>query len=247
MDLAATAQGNFHRHLRDNRYPGRGLVLGRAADGDAWIQLYWIMGRSENSRNRRFVVAGTTLRTEPIDVTTVADPELIIYEAMRELPDVYVVTNGDHTRTIVDSIGGGGDFEEALASREREDDPPHYTSRIGGVIDLRGRPHGVAPRIALSILRANEAALGLTDRTTFRPALPPPGYGLCLTTYQSDGAPLPSFRGDPLWLPLDGNVESVLATYWAALDAENRIALALKRIPVEGGPGQILVRNSRDE
>ena len=239
MQIRALAEANFRDRLERNRYPGRGLVLGRSADGAEWLLLYWIMGRSANSRNRVFVADGATLRTAPADPSKVSDPSLIIYDAMLELPGVYLVSNGDQTRTLADAIARGSTFEEALATRAREPDAPNYTPRISGMIDLRGGP----PQIALSLLRANPADPALTDRHTFRPAPPPPGSGLCLTTYEGDGDPLPAFHGDPLWLPLDGDPEAVLDQYWEALDAENRIALALKRIPLVGRPGTILVRN----
>ena len=245
--LAAIAEANLQRHLRDNAYPGRGLILGRSADGAAWLQVYWIMGRSENSRNRRFVVEGSTLRTEAVDPGTLRDPTHVIYEAMLELPEIYVVSNGDQTRTIVETMRAGGGFEEALETREREDDAPNYTPRISGVIDLRGDLYGAPPRMAISILRASDVDPGQSDRTTTRPTLPPAGVGLGITTYAADGDPLPSFRGDPLWLPLEGGAGHVLATYWEALDADNRVALAVKTIPVGGGPGSIVVRNAHGD
>lgn len=238
-DLADRAEAAFARHLAANRYPGRGLVLGRSADGEAWLQLYWIMGRSANSRNRVFVNAGGTLRTEPFDAAAVADPSLILYEAMLELERAYVVSNGDQTRTVYEALAQGASFEAALATREREPDAPNYTSRIAGLIDLRG----TEPAFALSLLKANRADPARTDRATFRPAPPPPGLGLGLTTYQGDGSPLPPFEGEPLWLPLSGPPEAVLERYWSALDAENRVAIALKRIPLGGGPGRIRIRN----
>lgn len=244
--LTETAEANLQRHLRENSYPGRGLILGRSADGAAWLQVYWIMGRSENSRNRRFVVEGSSMRTEAVDPSKLSDPTNVIYEAMLELPDLYVVTNGDHTGTIVETLAAGGGFEEALESREREDDAPNYTPRISGLIDLRGRMHGSPPRFAISILRANDADASQSDRITSRPALPPPGFGLGITTYAGNGDPVPPYRGDALWLPLSGGAGHVLATYWDALDAGNRVALAVKTIPVDGGPGGILVRNGQD-
>jgi IMP cyclohydrolase len=238
-DLRDRADVAFARHLAGNPYPGRGLVLGRSEDGGAWLQLYWIMGRSANSRNRVFVADGGTLRTEPFDAAAVEDPSLILYEAMLEGPGVYVVSNGDQTRTAFDALARGGSFEAALATREREPDAPNYTPRISGLIDLRG----AAPAFALSILKANPADPERTDRTTYRPAPPPPGFGLGLTTYRGDASPLPSFAGEPLWLPLAGPPEAVLERYWDALDRSNRVALALKRIPLAGGPGRLLVRN----
>lgn len=221
------AQQNFERHLRQNAYPGRGLVVGRGDDG-AWLILYWIMGRSPNSRNRHFVAQGSTLRTEAVDPSLLADPSLIIYEAMLDLPGVYLVSNGDQTRTIYDSLQAGGSFDAALQTREREPDAPNYTPRISGMV----RPAAPHP-LTLSILKANLLDPAQTDRFTYRPAAPLPGYGYGLTTYMGDGNPLPSFCGDPLLLPLSGTPPQLLATYWDALDLENRIALALKRIAGE--------------
>jgi len=239
VDLHAEAKRRFAEHLEQNPYPGRGLVVGRSPAGE-WLQVYWIMGRSENSRNRRFVAEpGGALRTEAVDPAKLADPSLVIYEAMLELPGRHVVSNGDQTRTVRDALAAGGDFAAALAGREREPDAPNYTPRISALLDLRG----AAPALSLSILRANDADPALTDRVTFCPAPPPPGLGLGLTTYRGGGDPLPSFRGDPLWLPLAGEAPQVLERYWQALDAGNRVALAVKRIPAAGGPSELLVRN----
>jgi IMP cyclohydrolase len=237
-DLHGAAKRAFSERIEQCAYPGRGLVVGRCSDGD-WVQVYWIMGRSENSRNRRFVAEGATLRTEAVDPAKLADPSLVIYEAMLELPGRYVVSNGDQTRTVVDALAQGGTFDAALATREREPDGPHYTPRISALLEVGSGP----PALALSILRADEADPKRTERVAFRPAPPPAGFGRGLTTYSGDGDPLPSFRGDPLWLPLEGAPAAILERYWQALDAGNRVALAVKRIPAGGGPGTILVRN----
>ncbi len=244
MDPQAAAKTHFARHVEQNPYPGRGLVIGRDAEGD-WLQVYWIMGRSPNSRNRRFVTDGAILRTEAVDPAALEDPSLVIYEAMLERPGLYLASNGDQTRSISQAFAEGDEpwrFEQALAGREREPDAPNYTPRISGLLDLREREPGVA----LSILRASEADPAQTDRSFYRPAPPPPGLGLGLTTYAGDGSPLPPFRGDPLWLPLEGDAEAVLTRYWAALDAENRVALAVKQIPAPGGPSEIRLRNAHD-
>jgi len=238
VDPASLAKASFARHLEQNPYPGRGLVLGRASSGDAWLQVYWIMGRSPNSRNRIFVADGSRLRTEAHAPAALEDPSLVIYEAMAELPGLHVVSNGDQTVTIRDALERGEGFEQALETREREPDAPNYTPRISGLLDLRGSE----PRLALSILKANAADPARTDRFSYRPAPPPAGLGLGLTTYQGDGQPLPSFAGEPLWLPLEGDAERVLERYWQALDAENRVALAVKTIPPDG-PVRILIRN----
>lgn len=221
------AQENLDRHLAQNPYPGRGLIVGRAATDNAWVQVYWIMGRSANSRNRRFVAEGGTLRTEPVDMRRVQDPSLIIYEAMLEGDGIYLVSNGDQTRTIWHALQVGGTFEGALLTREREPDAPHYTPRISAMLDLR------APRaqIIMNILKANQANPDWTDHITWRPALPPPGLGYCLTTYMGDGSPLPPFVGDPLLMPLGDSPADIVKCYWNALNVENRISLAVKWIP----------------
>ena len=236
MDVQNVAIQNFQDHLANNSYPGRGLVIGRTESKD-WVIIYWIMGRSENSRNRRFVADGEILRTEPIDTTKVANPELIIYEAMLTLPGTYLVSNGDQTRTLANAIRTGGRFDEALCTREREPDAPNYTPRISGMLRLLDQK---CP-LTLSILKANAANPDLTDRFTFRPAPPPPGFGYGLTTYMGDGDPLPSFAGDPLLLPCPGDAEKLLDQYWQALDKENRVALAVKWIA--DMKSRLLVRN----
>ena len=233
------AERNLERHIRQNSYPGRGLVVGRSSIDDGWLIVYWIMGRSRHSQNRRFVAHGPTLRTEPLDPSLVTDPSLIIYEAMLELPGIYLVSNGDQTRTLYDTLQGGGRFDDALATREREPDAPNYTPRISAMLDLRGE----SPRLALSILKANSIDPSQTDRFTYRPAPPPPGLGYGLTTYLGDGSPLPSFEGEPLLLPCTGRAEAVLEVYWQALDAQNRVALAVKHAPPGRGNSRIVLRN----
>lgn len=240
MDIAQQAQANFQARIAANPYPGRGLVIGRGSAGE-WLQIYWIMGRSEQSRNRRFVSEGATLRTEAVDAAKLDDPSLIIYRAMAELDGLYVVSNGDQTDTIVDALAAGGDFAAALATREREPDAPNYTPRISGLLDCRAEN----PTIALSILRANDGDPQATDRVMIAPALPRPGLGYGINTYEGDGAPLPPFRGDPIWLPCAGDAESVLSSYWDALDRDNRVAIAVKRIE-PGRPGVITLINRFD-
>jgi hypothetical protein len=239
MQAREIAAANFDRHLVHNTYPGRGLVVGRASAEDAWLMLYWIMGRSEHSRNRRFVVEGETLRTEPVDASLVDDPSLIIYEAIMALPHCHLIGNGDQIRTIYEALQAGSSFDAALATCEREPDAPNYTPRISAMLDL----HDAPGQLTMSILKANVADPAHTDRTTYRPALPPAGFGMGLTTYDGDGSPLPSFSQDPLLLPCEGDLYAVLDQYWDALDADNRIALAVKRIPADGRTGELIIRN----
>jgi hypothetical protein len=242
MSVRDLAAANFARHLKQNAYPGRGLVVGRSSVEAAWLMVYWIMGRSAHSRNRRFVAEGSTLRTEPVDLHQVDDPSLIIYDAMLELPGIYLVGNGDQVRTVYDALQTGGQFDAALATREREPDAPHYTPRISAMLDLHPSPAG----LSLNILKANPADPEATDRFTYHPAAPPAGFGLCLTTYLGDGNPLPSFSGEPLLLPVEGTADQVLNTYWNALDADHRLALAVKQIPQDGGASSLMLHNRPD-
>lgn len=239
MNPKQLAEFNFVSHIERNSYPGRGLVVGRSSDDQAWLLLYFIMGRSEHSRNRRFVADGPVLRTEPVDLSRVEDPSLIIYEAMLEGDATYLVTNGDQTRTIHDALAEGGTFDAALATREREPDAPNYTPRISAMIDLREQ----AASISLSILKADLVNPEQTDRTTFRPTNPRAGFGWLLTTYRCDGSPLPGFDGDPLAVPCAGSPEEILESYWKALDSANRISLAVKSIPQAGGASSLLIKN----
>ena len=238
-ELRAFAEQNLARHLGANPYPGRGIVVGRLASG-AWAQLYWIMGRSPNSRNRRFDLPdgphGGRLRTEARDPSLVEDPTNIIYEAMLEQAGAHIVTNGDHTANVAAVLREGGTFAAALQQREREDDPPHYTPRIAALLDQRR----AAPQLSFGILRANAADPAQTDRAHWQLPPPPPALAYALTTYRTDGSPLPPYAGDPLWLPLIGTPDEVADTYWDMLDADNKISLALKVI--EDGASQIILR-----
>jgi IMP cyclohydrolase len=233
-----SASRTFDRAIANNRYPGRGLVIGRNGAGE-WTLVYWIMGRSEHSRNRQFVASGGVLRTQAFDASRVVDPSLIIYEAMLELPGVQLVTNGDQTRTIAEALAAGSSFESALGTRAHEPDAPHYTPRISGMLDLRQG----ASKLELAILRANPENPALTDRTFYHLGEPAVGSGRAITTYAGDGNPLPSYTGEPLLLPCEGTSADILERYWAGLDADHRIALAVKTVAPDGSCRELLVRN----
>lgn len=243
MDGREIARETFERHLKKNRYPGRGLVVGRRSDGDGWLLVYFIMGRSENSRNRRFCAEGDRLWTEPVDVSRVEDPSLIIYDAMLALPGVQIVSNGNQTNTVYEGLMRGERFAAALETREREPDAPNYTPRITAKLDfLQGPGH-----VTLSLLKANPIDPDGTDRLIYRPADPAPGLGYGLTTYMGDGSPLPSYVGDPLLLPLEGNPRQVLNAYWDALDEDNRVSLAVKAVRADGSLEALGILNRHAE
>src|SRR5438270_1397012 len=149
MPAVHLAARNFTSHLQDNPYPGRGLVIGRSSVDHGWIKLNWIMGRSVHSRNRRFVVEDGTLSTAPVDPKLLTDPSLIIYEAMLELPGIYLVSNGAQTRTMYETLSTGGSFDAALAQWQHEPDAPNNTPRISAMLMLAQQ------QVTLSLLKAN--------------------------------------------------------------------------------------------
>jgi len=231
------AEGNL-RALRDNPYPGRGIIVGMDESGGALVQVYWIMGRSANSRNRVFESEGGHVWTAAADASKVKDPSLIIYNAMRELKGLYVVTNGDQTDTIVQAALAGASMSQALNTRRYEPDAPNFTPRISAVCSLRD---GV-PVSELSILKKSALGAGC-DRQTFRIEQFAKGYGHCITTYAGDGDPLPSFRGEPYILPLTGDIGGVARSIWAVLNPANRVSLAVKFIDLGNGASRLHIVN----
>ncbi len=231
------ARDNFEE-LKNNPYPGRGIVCGMDPSGKYLVQVYWIMGRSGNSRNRVFEAKGGLLRTAAADPSTLADPSLIIYNAMRELSDLYVVTNGDQTDTIIQGLLAGASFGQALNTRQYEPDKPNYTPRISAICSLRDG----MPVAEISILKRSAFGDGC-DRQTFRYESFGPGFGHFISTYQGDGNPLPSFKGDPRVMPLEADAAAIADTYWSALNVENRVSLAVKFIEIMSGQSEITIRN----
>jgi len=189
------------------------------------------MGRSANSRNRMFVKDNDGLvRTAPVDSNNVQDAKLIIYNAMRETDDFYVVSNGDQTDTVIMCLDQNLDLYGAMGMRQYEPDKPNFTPRITAVCSLINSK----PMVEMSILRKSLFGDGC-DRALYTFDELCPGIGYCLTTYSSDGDPLPSFRGEPLLMPLEGNLQEIAGLFWKALDPENRVALVVKFIGMDNG------------
>ncbi|WP_159888195.1 IMP cyclohydrolase [Paenibacillus puerhi] len=226
--------------LQKNVYPGRGIIIGLTPDGTRLVQVYWIMGRSENSRNRVFIEEPNGfLRTEAKDPAKLTDPSLIIYYPVKHANGAHIVTNGDQTDTIHEALLAGGSFESALATRTYEPDAPNFTPRISGIVDLNDEQFAYK----LSILKSagNTEEQTLRHTYTYEKALP--GYGHCIHTYEGDGNPLPSFQGEPALVPLANNAEEIVDMYWNALNEENKISLLVKTIRIEDGASELLVRN----
>jgi IMP cyclohydrolase len=240
---------NFRLHLVENPYPGRGFVVGLDETGEYVVQVYWIMGRSANSRNRVFKANHKTgrLYTEAADPSKVKDPSLIIYNAMLEsVPShSYVVSNGDQTDAIMKQIHHSAPFpvKAALDRYQYEPDDPNFTQRIAAVSTL---DEGGYASVKMSILRKSQFDNGC-DRLMYEFSEVPSGLGFCVTTYAGDGDPLPPFRGDPLLMALLGGPVEILESYWDALNEENRVSLAVKWIEKRGGWSEIYIKNKYEQ
>lgn len=232
---------NFQKRIKACSYPGRGIVLGFSETGKELVQVYWIMGRSENSQNRVFEIEDGILRTKAADPKKMQDPSLVIYEAMKEIGKHYIVTNGDQTETVFQALKNGRSFESAIFEREREPDSPNYTPRISGLVTI-----GSECQFLLSIIKANRHEAAKSDRFFYNISDIEKGNGYCLTTYMSDGNPIPSFEGEPFQVPLKGSAEDILNEYWNGLNEENRISVAVKMIGLDSGSSKILIHNRHD-
>lgn len=221
------ARQNFKNHIAENVYPGRGIVIGRNQK-NSWIVIYWIMGRSSNSRNRIFRHENGILHTEAADPSLMEDPSLIIYNALRDVDDCVVVTNGSQTDTICEGFMQGESFYDSLHKEKHETDAPNFTPRISGMIE-RKKSSVTLAKISKSDFSAEQSVYHFYHYNEIGA-----GLGYCLTTYMGDGNPLPSFKGDTILLPLEGNAEQIAEIYWRALNQENRISLAVRELNVSG-------------
>ena len=231
--------------LKNNIYPGRGIIIGMTPDSRHMIQVYWIMGRSENSRNRIFVIENGFVKTEAHDPAKVKDPTLIIYYAAKHHGGVHIVTNGVQTDAIYTAITRGDSnahervLESVLDEWKFEPDAPNFTPRISGIIDLNN------PKAAyqLSILKSIEHDPNYCVRQYYSYEKAIPGLGHCLHTYAGDGDPLPPFSGDCYLVPLWDGIEEVERHYCDALNVENRISMLVKFIKVKNGGSVIRIVN----
>ncbi len=225
--------------LQDNPYPGRGIVLGRSADGAFAIAAYFIMGRSENSRNRVFVPTEDGIRTQAHDPAKMTDPSLIIYHPVRMAGRGLIVTNGDQTDTVRDYILSGRTFVEALKSRTFEPDDPNFTPRISGLLSPDGS-------FQLSILKSADGNPACCCRCFYHYDAPLAGEGRFIHTYQGDGSPLPSFEGEPVRIALEDPSPDALADrVWTALNPDNKVSLFVRYIRISDGIYQDAIRNLR--
>lgn len=223
-------------------YPGRGIVIGRSEDGSKAVTAYFIMGRSENSRNRVFVEDGEGIRTQAFDPSKLSDPSLIIYAPVRVLGDKTIVTNGDQTDTVYDLMKAGKTFEESLRTREFEPDGPNYTSRISGIMTIADGSYDYA----MSILKSHNGNPDQCNRYTFAYDAPVAGEGHFIHTYMNDGNPLPSYEGEPTWVKISGDIDTFTDMVWNNLNEDNKVSLFVRFIDINTGKYETRIINKNE-
>ena len=215
--------------LSGTSYPGRGIVIGKTPDGTKAVIAYFIMGRSENSRNRVFVEDGEGIRTQAFDPSKLEDPSLIIYAPVRVLDNKTIVTNGDQTDTVYDLMKDGYTFEQALRTREVEPDAPNYTPRISGILDFKDGSFCYS----MSILKSNNGNPDACNRYTFSYDNPIAGEGHFIHTYMGDGNPLPSYEGEPTLVDTMDNIDEFTDMVWNNLNEANKVSLFVRFVNLE--------------
>jgi IMP cyclohydrolase len=230
---------SIEKELRENSYPGRGIIIGKSADGTKAVTAYFIMGRSSNSRNRVFVEEGEGIRTEAFDPSKMEDPSLIIYAPVRVLGNKTIVTNGDQTDTIYEGMDRQLTFEQSLRSREFEPDGPNFTPRISGIMHVEKGIYNYA----ISILKSNDGDPSGCARYTFAYENPKAGEGRFISTYLHDGNPLPSFEGEPKRIAIPDDMEEFASMLWDSLNEDNKVSLFVRYIDIATGTYETKIIN----
>lgn len=230
--------GELGELLSSNTYPGRGIVIGKSEDGKKAVFAYFIMGRSENSRNRVFTEKDGAVFTEPYDYAKVSDPSLIIYAAIRKIGNKLIVTNGDQTDTIYDFLKKGEDMRAALRTREFEPDSPNFTPRISGVIDFADGDF----TYDMSILKSADA-LGTACNRFFYEYSAISGLGHFIHTYVTDGNPIPTFQGEPERVKIPSDIDAFTKTIWDNLNENNKISLYVSYTDLASGESETRLIN----
>ena len=225
--------------LNSNTYPGRGIVIGKTKDGKKAVTAYFIMGRSNNNRNRVFVEDGEGIRTQAFDPSKLEDPSLIIYAPVRVLGNKTIVTNGDQTDTIYEGMDKQLTFEQSLRTREFEPDAPNYTPRISGIMHVENGKYNYA----MSILKSNNGNPEACNRYTFAYENPVAGEGHFIHTYMHDGNPLPSFEGEPKLVKINGDIDEFTNMVWTNLNEDNKVSLFVRFIDIETGEYETRIVN----
>ena len=234
---------SLRQYLTGNSYPGRGIILGKTPDGTKAAAAYFIMGRSENSRNRIFVEDGEGIRTQAFDPSKMKDPSLVIYAPVKVLGNKTIVTNGDQTDTIYELMDKQQTFEQALRTREFEPDGPNYTPRISGIMHVTPGEYN----FALSILKSDNGDPASCLRYTYAYHNPKCGQGRFIHTYQKDGNPLPSFEGEPRLVEVENDIDVFTRLIWESLNEENKISLFVRYIDIATGEYESRIINKNQE
>ena len=230
---------SIEKELQGNSYPGRGIIIGKSADGTKAVTAYFIMGRSENSRNRVFVEEGEGIRTQAFDPAKLEDPSLIIYAPVRVLGNKTIVTNGDQTDTIYEGMDRQMTFEQSLRSREFEPDAPNYTPRISGILHIENGGYN----FAMSILKSDNGNPESCNRYTYTYENPIAGEGRFIHTYMHDGNPLPSFEGEPKLVPMMDDMDAFTDMLWNNLNEDNKVSLFVRFIDIKTGKYETRIIN----
>ncbi|CCZ04999.1 MAG: inosine monophosphate cyclohydrolase [Clostridiales bacterium] len=230
---------SIEKELKENSYPGRGIIIGKSPNGKYAVTAYFIMGRSENSRNRVFVEDGEGIRTQAFDPSKLSDPSLIIYAPVRVLGNKTIVTNGDQTDTIYELMDKQQTFEQSLRTREFEPDAPNYTPRISGIMHVENGEYNYA----MSILKSNNGNPDACNRYTFAYTNPVSGEGHFIHTYKCDGNPLPSFEGEPKLVAIKDDMNEFANDLWTSLNEDNKVSLFVRYIDIETGKYESVIIN----
>ena len=230
---------SIETQLKENAYPGRGIIIGKTPDGTKAVTAYFIMGRSSNSRNRVFVEDGQGIRTQAFDPSKLEDPSLIIYAPVRVLGNKTIVTNGDQTDTIYELMDKQQTFEQALRTREFEPDAPNYTPRISGVMHIENGQYNYA----MSILKSNNGNPDACNRYTFAYSNPVAGEAHFIHTYMQDGNPLPSFEGEPKLVDVADDIDAYTQLLWTSLNEDNKVSLFVRYIDIKDGSYETRIIN----
>lgn len=234
---------SLYNDIASTSYPGRGIVIGKSADGSKAVIAYFIMGRSENSRNRVFAETEDGIKTQAFDPSKLVDPSLIIYSPVRVLGNKTIVTNGDQTDTVYDLMNEGQTFEQSLTTREFEPDGPNYTPRISGIVECENGKMNYA----MSILKSADGNPDCCERYTFTYDKLINGLGRFIHTYMSDGNPLPSFEGEPTLVEIgNDDIDTFADKIWNSLNEDNKVSLFVRYIDIASNKAESRIINKNN-
>lgn len=223
--------------LKTKKYIGRGIIIGQLKNSKNIVHIYWIMGRSENSKNRIFHLEKSNyVLIKPFNINKLEDPSLIIYYPIKQFNNFHIISNGDHTDTVFEYLKNNNSFDNAILSRKYEPDAPNFTPRIAGLTDIKNNQH------QLAIVKTINNNPDQYVHNFYKLPKLISGFGFFISTYEDDGNPLPSFQGEPKIVPIFDDLEENLNYYWDLLNEEYKISILAKKITLKNEVG-ILIKN----